>query len=176
MKTPLGTTGLSLHNSTWSGIYRAKVLDNNDPDQYGRIKVQAYPMFEGITDPTLLPWAVPMFPIWDGAGIDKGYFAVPDIDTFVFVMFEEGDVYQPIYIGEAPTAQMGLPAERITNYPNRKVIKSSSGIIFYVDDTLNEVKMVHPTGTTITIDNLGQVTISSGTNVNIIGTNVNINP
>jgi len=163
----LGTTGLSIHNDKLPGIYRGKVLDNNDPSQYGRVKVQVYPMFEDITDPDLLPWAVPMYPIWDGSGNGTGHFAIPAVNTFVFVMFEMGDMYQPIYIGEAPTAQLGLPAERTTNYPNRKVIKSKSGITFYVDDTIDEVKLIHPTGTTITVDILGKVTVYSVTDVSV---------
>ena len=137
----LGTSGLAIHDPKLSGVYRGKVLDNDDPDQYGRIKVQVYPMFEDITDSTLLPWAVPMYPIWDGSGSGTGHFAIPVVDSFVFVMFEMGDPYQPIYIGEAPTAQMGLPQARIPNYPTRKALRTSGGIEFYVDDTLGEVKL-----------------------------------
>ena len=141
MSKPLGSTGFSIHDPKWPGIYRAKVLDNDDPDQYGRIKVQAYPMFEGITDPDLLPWAVPMYPVWVGSGTETGCFAVPDVDSFVFVMFEAGDIYQPVYIGEAPTATKGLPQARIPNYPTRKASRTSGGVEFYVDDTLGEVKL-----------------------------------
>lgn len=163
----LGTTGFNTTEDKFPGIYRGKVLSNTDSDMLGRIKVQAYPMFAGITDPDELPWAVPMYPIWDGAGDGIGHFAVPDVNTFVFVMFEAGDMYQPVYLGEAPTAQKGLPTERTTNYPTRKVIKSSSGITFYVDDTINEIKAIHPTGTTITVDITGKVSVYSVHNVDV---------
>ena len=156
-KIALGTTGLALHNSSFPGIYRAKVLDNNDPEMLGRIKAQVYPMFADITDPELLPWAVPMAPIWDGAGDDIGHFAIPKVDSFVFVMFEAEDIYQPIYIGEAPTAQKGLPSELTMNYPNRKVVKSTSGITFIVDDTDVQIRMNHPTGTYVLVDTNGDV-------------------
>jgi len=137
----IGSTGLKLHSNKFPGIYRGKVLSNTDSDMLGRIKVQAYPMFADITDPELLPYAVPMYPIWDGSGTETGCFAVPDIDTFVFVMFEAGDMYQPIYIGEAPTATKGLPQARIPNYPTRKASRTSGGVEFYVDDTLGEIKL-----------------------------------
>jgi len=209
--TKLGTTGLAIHEDKFPGIYRGKVLDNNDPLQYGRIKIQVYPMFTDITNATLLPWAVPASSLWDGAGDGIGSFVVPKVDTFVFVFFEQGDHYQPVYFAEAQTAQKGLPIDRATNYPNRKVKESSSGITFVtddtakttevhtaggiiakIDDTLNTVKVTHPTGTYVLIDATGKVTIFSLSDalvqaavkidviapiINIIGsTAVNINP
>jgi len=157
MDKHIGKIGLREHDTTFSGLYRAKVISNADPLNAGRIKVQAYPMFAEITDPDILPWAVPMSPIWDGAGDDIGHFAVPKVDSFVFVMFEGEDVYQPVYIGEAPTATKGLPAELTTNYPNRKVVKSTSGITFIVDDTDVHIRVNHPTGTYVLVNTDGDI-------------------
>jgi len=166
----LGNSGLALHEDRFPGIYRGKVLDNNDPSQYGRIKVQVYPMFTDIVDSVLLPWAVPAYPIWEGSGTGIGYFAVPDVNTFVFVFFEQGDVYQPVYFAEAPTAGMGLPTDRTVNYPNRKVLKTSSGITIIVDDTARHVRVNHPTGTYVLIDTTGKVQVMAVDNIDLIST------
>jgi len=177
MGRDLGTTGFTQHSDKFQGIYRGLVMDNNDPSQLGRIKVKVYPMLEGV-ETANLPWAIPMFPIWEGAGTGIGFFAIPDVGTYVYVMFEQGDINQPVCIGEAPTGTRGLPTERVTNYPNRKVWKTSSGLRFIVDDTaktitiqtaggiigtINDiastVRLDHPTGTYMLIDTTGKVTI-----------------
>lgn len=166
--TKLGTTGLAIHQDKFVGIYRGKVLDNNDPEFFGRVKIQIYPMFADITDATLLPWSVPAMGLFDGAGNGTGAFAVPKIGTFVYVFFEQGDMYQPVYFAEAQTAQKGLPLDRLINYPNSKVWRTSSGTEISIDDTLNRVILLHPTGSFIVIDTLGNITIR--------GTNIYLNP
>jgi hypothetical protein len=166
--TKLGTSGLALHNDKYPLIYRGKVLSNTDPIQAGRIKIQVYPMFAGITNSVLLPWAIPANPIWDGAGAGIGHFAVPDVNSYVYVFFEQGDHYQPVYFAEAPTATLGLPSDRTVNYPNRKVVKSSSGITFIVDDTAQHVRINHPTGTYALIDTVGNITLDPNSTHRVI--------
>jgi len=155
-----------------NGIYRAKVLDNNDPDKLGRIKVEVYPFLLGEmtalemfnvngirTD--ILPWASPAFPLFDGAGEGTGRFSIPKNNTFVFVFFENNDIYQPVYFAEATDGVHGIPSESETNYPNRKVLKTENGIIIELDDTINdaEMKITHPKGTVCTIDKNGGLTL-----------------
>jgi len=86
---------------------------------------------------TDLPWAYPAMPLFSGSGNGFGAFAVPDIGTFVFVFFLEGDIYQPVYFAEAPTGTMGLPSERVSGYPSTKVLKTSSGVVISIDDSGN---------------------------------------
>ena len=54
-------------------LYRGLVMDNNDPYQYGRLKITIYPMFRGV-ETTDLPWVKPAFPLFDGSGVGTGYF------------------------------------------------------------------------------------------------------
>jgi len=177
----IGKTNFKIHSDKFPGIYRGIVMDNADPLQYGRAKVKIYPMLADV-ETANLPWSVPMYPIFEGAGTGIGYFAVPDVGTNVFVMFEQGDIYQPVYIGEAPDAIKGLPTDRTTSYPNRKVLKTSNGITFIVDDTTKHIRVNHPTGTYILIDTTGKVTvyavadtlIQSTTKVDVISPTINI--
>lgn len=156
-------------NLKFTGMYRAKVLDNNDLEMLGRIKAEVYPMLiskvsaqnipgvDGI-DLALLPWAVPALPISSGAGNGCGSFAVPGVDSFVFIFFEAGDINQPVYFAEAQTKLHGLPASRVTSYPNRKVVETAGGIKIILDDTT------------------GKVIITGAGDVVVQGANVRINP
>lgn len=140
--------------------YRAKVMDNQDPEMLGRIKAQVYPMFAEL-EATDLDWARPAFPLSSGAGDGYGTFAVPAIGSFVFVFFEAGDFRQPIYFAEAPTKTKGLPSARTVNYPNRWMLVTPYGIGLQIDNTAGEIKITHPAGTTVTIDNTGKVLVDS---------------
>lgn len=156
-------------NLKFTGMYRAKVISNSDSDMLGRVKAEIYPMLIGkVTAKNLdgvdgvateqLPWVVPAMPISSGAGDGYGSFAVPKVGSFVFVFFEEGDINQPVYFAEAQTKQYGLPASRTINYPNRKVVETSSGVKIIIDDTT------------------GEVIITGAGDVTIQGANVRLNP
>lgn len=175
MDRELGITGFEQRTDEFNGIYRGKVVDNNDPDMLGRIKVQVYPMLADI-EAAGLPWAVPAPSLFVGAGESMGCFAVPANDTHVFIFFESGDMYQPVYFAEAPTRTLGLPTSRVINYPTRKVWRSVSKITMILDDTDYTTKIVHPTGTTVLIDQNGKVIINSVDDVIITGATVQINP
>lgn len=159
MSKQIGISGLSTFDDKFGGIYRGTVVDNEDPLKLGRVKVRVYPMFADV-DIEVIPWAISCNPLFAGAGDGFGWFAIPAINSNVYCMFEQGSPYQPILIGEASDAIKGQPTDRITNYPNRKVLRSSSGIEIYIDDTLKRARIVHPTGEYIEIDGSG-VTISS---------------
>jgi hypothetical protein len=143
--------------------YRAKVLDNADPEMKGRIKVQVYPMFATL-EVADIDWsqaARPAFPLSSGAGDGYGTFAVPAIGSFVFVFFEAGDFNQCVYFAEAATATKGLPSQRTVNYPHRYVLVTPYGIGLRVDNTAGDIQIFHPAGTTVTIDNTGKVLVDS---------------
>jgi len=150
-----------------NGFYRGKVLDNNDPDKLGRIKVEVYDVLKGIEAPNL-PWAIPAMPLFVGAGNGYGSFNVPEVGSYVWCFFECGDLYQPVYFAEAQDGVHGLPAERATSYPYRRVMKTKNGIVIYVDDTSREIKVEHPSGAYLKIDSSGNIIIN--------GISVNINP
>lgn len=163
------------------GNYRGKVVSNTDSSKFGRIKVEVFGVFDGIAAADI-PWAVPAFPLFSGAGSGFGSFAVPEVDSYVWCFFETGDIYQPVYFASASDGVHGLPSERTTNYPDRKVWKTKNGIIIFVDDSEKEIKITHPEGTYAQIDGDGKVTINggditiSGEAVIIEGDTVHINP
>jgi hypothetical protein len=152
---------------TYDGIYRGKVVSNTDPDKLGRIKIEIWPMFEGILADAL-PWAIPAYPIFEGSGTGIGYFAVPKIDTLVYCFFENGNFNQPIYFAEAPSKVHGIPDSSAINYPNRKVWKTTNGLELIFDDIAKSISLVHPSGAVINIDSEGNINITAAGTVNIL--------
>jgi hypothetical protein len=160
----------------YDGFYRGLVVSNTDSSQLGRVKIRVYGVFGSNIPSDQLPWAVPAHSIFTGAGSGHGYFAVPEVNSEVFVFFEAGDMYQPVYFAEAPNGVKGLPTERTANYPFRKIWKTKNGVVIYIDDSSKEIKMTHPTGTTVTVDATGNITLESIGNITIKGTTVSSNP
>jgi uncharacterized protein involved in type VI secretion and phage assembly len=78
--------------ATYYGKYRATVLDNIDPLQIGRLLVQI-PDVSGVLPST---WATPCLPF---CGMQSGFFVVPEVDSAVWVEFEQGNVDYPIWVG-----------------------------------------------------------------------------
>ena len=154
---------------TFYGNYRGKVLSNTDSSSLGRIKVEIFGIFDGIVAAGI-PWAIPAFPLSSGAGVGYGSFAVPEVGSYVWCFFENGDVYQPVYFAEAPDGVHGLPSERTVDYPNTKVLKTKNGIVISINDKLGseEIKIVHPTGAYIQIDKNGNIEVS--------GNRIDLNP
>jgi len=188
----IGKTKFKSHKSTFDGIYRGTVLDNDDPSKYGRIKVKIYPMMADIAAADL-PWAIPAASLVEGAGTNKGSFTVPNVGTNVWCFFEMGDIYQPVFFAEAPDALKGLPIDRLINYPNRKVTRHTCGITHILDDTLrqdiiqtdtgmlvvldaifNTITITHPSGMTFIIGGNGGVSIGSPGDLGFSAPNVKI--
>lgn len=74
------------------GVYRAKVTNNRDDENQGRIKIKC-PKVNG--DAELLEWA---YPIFRAAGT-HGEFWPPEEGDTVWVCFDHGDPQYPMYLG-----------------------------------------------------------------------------
>lgn len=81
------------------GIYRALVVDNEDPMKVGRVKVRVYSI-HGISDVSdeNLPWATYCSPF---GSANSGSFIIPEVNNTVYVAFEGGNPQYPLYIGTA---------------------------------------------------------------------------
>lgn len=186
-----GYNGELRNPSDVGGIYRARVENNKDPLQLGRVQVRI-PMFhgmgidDGISNDSL-PWAV--FCSNNGAGYNYGSFIVPEIGEYVMVMFEDNDPDKPVYIGSVygsgSTVQKNygskevktwngtiganeVPIESQREFPTHKMIyKSPFGSKIFMD-TAEESESI------VAEDSLGQRYIISsfngGTFIEMLGT------
>jgi uncharacterized protein involved in type VI secretion and phage assembly len=108
------------------GLYRGVVSKNNDPDGLGRLKVRLRAFQDEET-----AWALPALPF---AGPGVGLYLIPPEKANVFVLFEEGLRWKPVWIGcfwmDQPVDQGRLPDAK----PAVKVLKTSIATITIDDD------------------------------------------
>ena len=88
---PATQAPLQRSETQFFGKYRGRVLSNKDPLGRGRLRVQVPQVLEGSA-----VWAMPCVPY---AGKERGFFAMPDVGTGVWVEFEAGDPSFPIWTG-----------------------------------------------------------------------------
>jgi uncharacterized protein involved in type VI secretion and phage assembly len=134
------------------GKYRGMVLNNIDPLQMGRLQVQV-PDVTGLAPAS---WAMPCVPI---AGLQNGMFAMPSINSGVWVEFEHGDIDYPVWVGcfwgsaseipalarltppVTPAITLQTPLQNgitISDLPGPSggiMIKSATGAMLIVNDT-----------------------------------------
>lgn len=75
------------------GVYRAKVINNADPDNLGRLIVHCEQVHGDSYPPV---WSWPEAPY---AGNGYGFWAIPDIGDYVYVRFDHGRSEKAIWHG-----------------------------------------------------------------------------
>ena len=150
----------------FNGIYRGQVVNNKDPMNAGRVKINVFSIFDSIPESDL-PWAT-LNDSFMGGGMNVGGCWVPDEGNRVWVFFENGDIMQPVCLGGGP-AGPHFPVERNTayfpdnrgnpQYPDNHVIKTRSGHVVELDDTdgNTKVRISHKSGTQVTMFDNGDV-------------------
>lgn len=160
-------------DSRWTG----KVVDNNDPEMLGRVKILVFGYYDELPT-TALPWAIPDISYIGGT---NGSFIIPEVGTMVRGYFDQGDIQKPIYDSIAFTE---LTAKNLTknplvfkeeNYPNKMVFfETDQGDFMTLNRFTGETEFKHRTGLTITIGIDGSLTINTGTKMGEPG-NVTVN-
>ena len=131
------------------GKYRGIVVDNDDPDRLGRLKLQV-PSLLG--QDVVTGWATPCAPF--GGAADQGFLFIPDLKAGVWVEFEGGDLECPIWVGaywsepdsgsQAPKPQQddGSEADQVQSPPTRKIIKTGKGHTIQLEDKDGEESII----------------------------------
>jgi uncharacterized protein involved in type VI secretion and phage assembly len=141
------------YKDRYYGKYRGFVTDNSDPDQRCRVRVKV-PSILGDSE---TGWALPGAPF--GGKADQGLFLAPEVDTQVWVEFEEGRLDHPIWTGVFWQKSGDAPKEAAKSPPTTRVLKTPSGHILQFDDESGKEKfrLAHPAGTEFSIDEKGTV-------------------
>ena len=133
----------------FSHLQAGIVIDNNDPDDLGRVKVKL--PWQGDDSCQFMRMMTP-----DG-GNERGWFALPEIDDEVLVGYERGNPDMPIILGCLYNGVDRSPipgSETLGDGVEKKVFRTKNG---------NEIKFVDTAGAeTITISQ------KDGTNVLIL--------
>jgi len=137
------------------GKYRGFVVENQDPERRGRLKLKV-PSVLGEQD---TGWALPCLPF--GGLADQGLFMVPEVDAQVWVEFEEGNIDHPIWVGVFWQQESDIPAEASLDEPTTRIIKTPSGHVLQFDDAAGEeqFRLAHPAGSEMIIDANGSISL-----------------
>ena len=151
------------------------VTDNVDPKNMGRVKVK-FPTLENQNS----YWARMVMP---GAGADRGFDCLPEINDEVMVAFEHGDIHRPYIIGgvwngkdkppEPVSKSVGGGKVRLRTFKTRVghqmqfvddnvagrnkgiYIETAGGLKIEMDDTKKSILIEVPGGGHIKLDSLG---------------------
>lgn len=142
-----------------ASLVRGTVVRNDDPLNIGRIKVRVPSVHIGFSDDTL-PWCMPNSA---SASYNAGTFIIPEVNNTVWVAFEDGDIYRPVWLGCAYSGDSTIPTQvGNTSSDNKRfkqggksdtpseawdvtkniIYKSSSGAIVYTDESDSEDSLV----------------------------------
>lgn len=142
----------------WTG----KVVDNDDPLMMGRCKIRIFGYYDDIAD-AAIPWALPETSY---LGSRTGALIVPENGTLVRGYFDVGDDQKPIYNALAPNMDNYMAshdmAETLLEYPNLMTLFSTDKKDrLTVNRSNGEMILTHRSGTTITINPNGALTINT---------------
>lgn len=117
------------------GKYRGSVVDNQDPDGRGRLKV----LVPSLLGDQETDWALPCFPF--GGADQTGTYLVPPVGALVWVEFEQGDLSYPIWTGTYWTSGVAAPAHD----PAKRVLRTPFGHTLEFDDSdgAEKIRIVH---------------------------------
>jgi len=110
----------------------AVVTNNNDPDNLGRVKLK-FPWFSADLESH---WARVAMP---GAGKERGFFVLPEVDDEVLVAFLSGDMNYPVVIGGLYSSKSPPPLTSANAVESGKVVnrmmKTTAGHVIEVKET-----------------------------------------
>lgn len=154
LKKILVNFGLEWFNVYYSR-YKAEVVDNEDPDFRGRLKIKV-PQIFGDNIPEY--WALPvgMF-----SGNNIGLFAIPAVGDSIWVSFENGNPRYPIWeYGWFKENEVPEEAKVDGNKPSSIVLKSKSGHIIELNDKDNLVRITDSNSNIIEMNETGVSIVS----------------
>ncbi len=116
------------------GLVEAIVVDNEDPDSLGRVKVK-YPTLPDMPESY---WARLVMPM---AGQDRGWMTIPEVDDEVLVAFVHGDINHAIVLGSLYNGVDTPPYANDDGENNLRVFQSRSGHRVTFDDTSGDERI-----------------------------------
>lgn len=146
--------------------YVGKVVENNDPNQWERVKLEC-PELYGDTTVENLPWAIPIGCSAVGNTTAAGSFSVPVMGSLLYFTLADDDPNFPEWIG-GPSNDATKKELAGENYPHRYGHVDEKGNYFYVDRQTDDVEFYHMSGTKIHITPTGTVNIEIVEDENII--------
>lgn len=176
---------------TFFGRYRGSVVDNQDPLNLGRLRVNVPDVLQQLES----TWALPSMAI---TGSGMGIWALPSVGANIWVEFEQGDVGYAVWTGGWWANDSDVPTAARADDPSQGTILvqthggtrlllsdavgSTGGVQLIVVNgcsiviTDSEIKLVARSGASIVINDSG-IILDSGTSAKITlqGPSVSVN-
>lgn len=158
------------------GKYRGFVVENDDPEKLGRLKVRV-PSILG-SDVTT-GWATACTPY--GGDVNMGFLYIPEVGAGVWIEFEEGDLEFPIWVGtfwSKPdgTSEVPKPNKKeadkefeeeddVQAPPTCKIIKTKKGHTIQIEDLDGDerILIIEATNKNMILMNSDGITIQDAT-------------
>lgn len=112
------------------GIYQGFVTSIQDPEKRGRIKCTC----PEVLDTSESGWCEPCFPNARDSG---GDFYLPPLEEGVWIMFIDGDVDRPVYLGGWWSDNSTPLGTSYTNLLNARIISHKGTLIVLDDDGIS---------------------------------------
>ena len=171
------------------GVYPAIVTDIVDPDSIGRIQVK-FPWL-GAAGADVRAWATLCTPYADD---DQGIEILPSVDTQVLTAFEAGDLQRAYIVGACWNGRETLPdspaapndkrlwksrAKSLLEFDDtdgaaKVTLSMQSGHKLVLDDSAQQVQLMHANGCVITFNAGGQIEITANSTVEITAPALNV--
>ena len=146
--------------SLYYGIYRGKVISNDDPatpgvvDPQGRLRVQV----RAVGDTEDISRVA--YPIFSFAGAGFGFKNLPPVDSFVYVVFESGRLDAPLWLG-GWYAQDQMPAELAAAESFGWVTPGGHKLLLDEQEGQAFVRLEHRNGAQLRLDKDGNVFVTN---------------
>ena len=155
---------------TMPGMHVARVVDLNDPESLGRVKV-SYPWL----DSEKTAWVRMMM---SHAGPDRGWYALPELDDEVLIGYEHGNTNYPVVLGCLYNKENAPMPEAISSDNNIKMFMTRSGnkLVFNDEDGIEQITISQKNGDNqIVLDMSGpSISITSKGDISLKGTNLEV--
>lgn len=152
------------------GLHVARVVQNDDPESLGRIKV-SYPWLD--SEKTI--WVRLMVP---HAGKDRGWYVLPELEDEVLIGYEYGDTDHPVVLGCLYNKENAPMQEAISPENDVKMLRTRSGnqIIFRDKDGEEQIVISQKDDKNqIVLDLSGpSISIKTDGDVSIKGANISV--
>jgi len=136
-------TGRSIHSpGHGQELHLGQVLDNNDPEQRGRVQVRLHAT-------GLEAWAAVLVP---SAGADYGVSLLPRVDELVVLAFVAPD--WPVVLGALWTGARQPPADA-SPVQDRYLLRTPGGMQVLMDDGGSQIDIRTPAGHHLTLTDAG---------------------
>ncbi|MBK0327767.1 phage tail protein [Rhodobacteraceae bacterium F11138] len=148
--------------SSYYGKYRAFVVDTDDPEGLGRLKLTIPSVLGEATS----DWALPC--VAYGGGADFGVLWVPPVGSQVLAEFLEGDPSSPVWSGTFWRQAREMPGEY--KAPSTKILKTESGhfLTFEDEEDAETVTLHSATDAEIVMDADGGISLTDSAGARVV--------